>query len=237
MYYINTLPLIPLRASDSEQSELGSQILYGEQIEILETKEKWLYVKNMTDGYEGWISKNMVDKKTFTEKPKDITCFSILNSPTTTLVNENGEKLLLTGGSLISETNSSIVSKENKNIIKLATQYLNTPYLWGGKSAFGIDCSGFTQVIFSMVGIKLPRNASQQVELGTVVNFLEEVKEGDLAFFENEEGKIVHVGILINNHKIIHASGFVKMDTIDNQGIISSQTGEYTHKLRVIKRI
>ncbi|MPN27215.1 hypothetical protein SDC9_174643 [bioreactor metagenome] len=123
------------------------------------------------------------------------------------------------------------------NILKIATMYLNAPYLWGGKSLLGIDCSGLVQVVFSICGIQLPRDASQQVEKGDLVNFLGEAQQGDLAFFDNEAGNITHVGILLDATRIIHASGWVKIEKIDNHGIISSQTGEYTHKLKVIKRL
>ena len=122
-------------------------------------------------------------------------------------------------------------------ILKIANMYLNAPYLWGGKSLLGIDCSGLVQVVFSICGLQLPRDASQQVEKGDFVNFLGEAQQGDLAFFDNEAGSIIHVGILLDATQIIHASGWVKIESIDSNGIISSQTGEYTHKLRVIKRL
>ncbi len=125
----------------------------------------------------------------------------------------------------------------NDKVINLVSQYLNAPYLSGGKTIFGMDSSGLVQVIFAMCGIPLPRLASLQVEFGQVIDFLFEVKAGDLAFFENDEGKIIHVGILLNSHQIIHSSGFVKIDIIDSQGIISGHTSEYSHKLRVIKRL
>ncbi|MGC3978948.1 MAG: C40 family peptidase [Paludibacteraceae bacterium] len=256
MYTIITLPLIPLRASADECSELASQLLFGEQVEIIETIDKWLYVRNLSDDYEGWIGNKTVNKKHFTENPIDTSTFASAKPAFLVCFKTSSvEKIILPGGSLLPKiTNDQfellgeiyqlaqfepVYSKKDPAslVIELAAQYFNAPYLWGGKSIFGIDCSGLVQTIFSMIGKKLPRDASQQVEFGEVVDFLSEVKTGDLAFFENEEGKIIHVGMLVNTHQIIHASGYVKKEIIDAQGIISSQTGEYTHKLRVIKRI
>jgi len=145
--------------------------------------------------------------------------------------------------------NNQIAQTENTNevvpallpfntdtIHEVASKYIDVPYLWGGKSILGIDCSGFAQQVYKHFGITLPRDAYQQVELGEVVGFLQEVQCGDLAFFDNEEGKITHVGMMLNIHEIIHASGKVRIDKIDHQGIIHAETGARTHQLRIIKR-
>jgi cell wall-associated NlpC family hydrolase len=139
--------------------------------------------------------------------------------------------------SLIEPFSLPEVNVEAYKIPQLAAQFLNSPYLWGGKSIMGIDCSGLTQIAFAMGGYQLPRDASQQVEAGYVVDFLTEALPGDLAFFENNEGHIIHVGILLDSSRIIHASGKVRIDIIDSQGIKQTPNGVYTHKLRVIKRI
>ena len=111
------------------------------------------------------------------------------------------------------------------------------PYLWGGRSPFGIDCSGFMQSVYACIGVKLKRDAYQQAEMGSTIAFLQETKAGDLAFFDNEEGKITHVGMMLDNHTIIHASGKVRVDTIDSYGILNADDHQYSHTLRIIKRI
>ena len=123
------------------------------------------------------------------------------------------------------------------NLEYVYQEYLDTPYLWGGKSAFGIDCSGFVQQVYKMFGIKLLRDAYLQAEQGVPVQNLAQSKLGDLAFFKNENGRIVHVGMLLENHKIVHASGNVRIDIIDENGIINSETGKRTHQLSLIKRM
>lgn len=134
-----------------------------------------------------------------------------------------------------------VLPDENKvtraKIVSTGFNYLNSPYLWGGRSFFGIDCSGFTQITFKLNGFKLPRDASQQANLGTPLSFVEEAQAGDLAFFDNEEGKIIHVGIILDDHKIIHASGKVRVDKLDHYGIFNVDTKKYSHHLRVIKKV
>jgi gamma-D-glutamyl-L-lysine dipeptidyl-peptidase len=131
---------------------------------------------------------------------------------------------------------SAVESFTAENIRAAAMQYLDVPYIWGGKSKNGIDCSGFCQQVFKQFGIQLPRDAYQQAAYGEVVGFLLEVQTGDLAFFDNEEGKITHVGLMLGPDEIIHASGKVRIDKIDQQGIINAETGVRTHQLRLIKR-
>ncbi len=251
------LPLVPLRESDSERSEMISQLLFGEKVQILETRERWLKVCNLSDQYIGWIDRKMLKNLSFEDENQlsKSSVFRIKVALSICKKTTSNETMFLPGGSLLFESKhneylmfdddikvdeSDITINEQstgENILHIARQYLNAPYLWGGKSILGIDCSGLVQVVFSICGMQMQRDASQQVENGKVIDFISEVQAGDLAFFENEEGKIIHVGILLNSHQIIHASGCVKIDQIDSQGIISSLTGEYTHQLRVIKGI
>lgn len=254
---IVTLPLVPLRESDSERSEMISQLLFGELMEIREVRERWLFVCNLSDNYSGWVDRKMI-KILETEELQLLTkshSFRISTPLSVCKKTTSNETMFLPGGSILSAftENECVIGDENfkvdesdifisneinaEQIISLSKQYLNAPYLWGGKSVMGIDCSGLVQVVFSICGIQLPRDASQQIEKGKVVDFLSESTAGDLAFFENAEGKIIHVGILLNPTQIIHASGWVKIENIDVHGITSEITGEYTHKLKVIKRI
>lgn len=250
------LPLVPVRAVNMETSEMTTQLLYGELVEIIEMQGNWIYVRNVADNYKGWVDLKMI-------KQIDDETFVYLDNLNSTIVRvpfiecvdeESKEKFLLPGGSKLYDSNQIKTINDSKtftyssegvhpaaeligsDILRVAMQYLNSPYLWGGKSVLGIDCSGFTQVVFSICGFILPRDADMQATEGIVVDFLEEVKAGDLAFFGNDDGEILHVGIMISSSQIIHASGWVKIEGVDTHGIISSITGEYTHKLRVIKR-
>lgn len=251
------LSLVPLRTSNSETSEMCSQLLFGEVVEVIEVQDRWLNIRNLSDNYTGWADRKMIrilsanDEKRITESSKHYVHvpLSICN------ITASGQKMFLAGGSILYNLNEGECTVANETyrinlsdvslpvdvngilLIDIAKQYLNSPYLWGGKSVLGIDCSGLVQLVFAIGGIRLPRDASQQVECGRSIDFLSESKPGDLAFFENAEGKIIHVGILLNSHQIIHASGWVKIENIDSHGIISIKTGEYTHRLRVVKRI
>ncbi len=261
MFGINLNSVLPLRNEAREQSEMTTQILFGEHFAILQEEEKFFLVRNFRDGYEGWASKRMVTpvSREFAERLAKQES-AITNRPTTQCFIEScNENITLTGGSVlpfydsekgivelcgkqfyIAPEHVNLPSEKNfsgNELLSVAFMYLNTPYLWGGKNALGIDCSGFVQVVFSICGKRLPRNASQQVNEGLPVNFLSEAHCGDLAFFENDEGNIIHVGILANNSQIIHASGRVKIENIDTQGIISEDGSGYSHQLRMIKRI
>lgn len=249
------LSVVPCRADHSDKSEMVTQLLFGETIKIYnELKNGWTQIKTAYDNYECWIDRKQyieISEETF-KKINDATAYaSDLIHP---IRSDNTVFPILIGSNLpsINSNNFEIEGKsyfydgdvidnpQQKNrtqLIENAYSFLNAPYLWGGKSIFGIDCSGFTQLVYKLNGIKIPRDASQQAEKGQTLSFIEEAQPGDLAFFDNEEGNIIHVGILLENNNIIHASGMVRIDKIDHQGIFNPTINNYTHRLRIIKKL
>jgi hypothetical protein len=234
----------PLRKEPSHKSEIVTQLLFLESTAVLEEHGDFVKLRCTYDGYEGWCQLGQLEIVNYLE-PNAGWYLRAINNVS---MNQNTiwvsiatpwfkKPLYLNNYIAIcanEESNGNLQFNE-ENILALTAKYLGTPYLWGGKSIFGIDCSGFSQQVFKMMGIYLPRDAYQQAELGNNIGFLEEASCGDLAFFDDENGKIIHVGILLNSHSIIHASGYVKIDKIDSMGIISSLTNKRTHKLRLIK--
>ena len=253
------LSLVPVRKEPAHSSELVTQLLFGEVFSYGKNEGNFVAIKNAGDDYIGWlhhkqylsISKNSFEKL---KNPKNFFVSAEMQSAMKD-VNENiifpipagsripkgrAGRFVLEGHSFqyYGEASGKIPLKEiRKKIITTALQFLRTPYLWGGKSEMGIDCSGFTQVVYSINGIFLPRDAYQQAELGNTRDFVEQSLPGDLAFFHNENGKITHVGIVLENQKIIHASGMVRIDDLDLKGIKTVNTENYSHFLRSINNI
>lgn len=241
------LSLVPVRASASDKSEMVTQLLFGDVFEILEQTKKWVQIKNAFDNYVGWIDKKQylnVDSKRFNVlKSQLLICSTDLveyvQSPKNQLIP------VIIGSSLQSlsdldyryDAAMSNGKIRRDKIVPTALLYLNAPYVWGGRSPFGIDCSGFTQMVYKICGIALKRDSSQQAMQGENLSFIEEAQPGDLAFFDNEEGDIIHVGIMMKNNYIIHAHGQVRIDRLDHTGIFNAETKSYSHKLRVIKHI
>jgi hypothetical protein len=253
---INIHTLIAVRSNPSERAELVTQLLFGETFAIDEVTGNWARITNNADNYEGWIDKKLITYLTEDEfNYWNLTPHFITVDPFATImatepniikhlvagshlpINNHIKSFSISGINYNFPTNIEVFEEKRKNPTAIAKQFLNAPYLWGGKSILGIDCSGLVQLTYSIAGINLPRDASKQIVLGEAINFTNEVKPGDLAFFDNEMGDIVHVGLMINTHEIIHASGFVRIDPIDHQGIFNHETKKYSHKLRIIKRI
>lgn len=239
--------LIPVREKASETAEMITQLLFGETYDLIEINKNWVHIKNHTDQQKGWIDKkSVVDIRQADIQKLQSTEKIILNKPIVFANTQTGKIPLVAGSTFyknhkdsfsFGDTNYSLTHKHTHlNWEETLKQFLNAPYLWGGKTLLGIDCSGFSQVIFKTKGINLPRNASQQAEIGEEIKQLEKVKIGDLAFFQNQKEKITHVGIIIDNQTIIHASALVRIDYIDCEGIYIKKTKSYSHKLKVIKR-
>jgi hypothetical protein len=247
-YAICIVPVAHVRLIPDHRAEMMNQLLFGESIKVISVDaEGWMASETVADGYKGYCRMNQ---------------FVILEQPIEEIFEYSGDwvaeimlndqKLMIPFGSNLSLLNASIPGYtfsfngnifnakrtivSDKIIMDIASMFLNTAYLWGGKSVFGIDCSGYAQSVFKMLHIAIPRDANMQAEKGDPVGFLQEARCGDLAFFDDDKGDIVHVGILINDHQIIHASGNVRVDAIDHEGIINSHTKKRTHHLRIIKR-
>ena len=245
---ICTVPVSPMRAEPAHQHEIVSQLLFGEAVELLEEGSKgWLRVKCRYDDYEGWVTKTHL-----IETPYESFFNSNIAGNWVNTIIQNGQPMQLPFGAMVPETNNLTTPPfqwdftgvtriqpqpfSADRFIAIATTFLNTAYMWGGRSVFGIDCSGFAQQVYKYFNMPIPRDAYLQAALGVPLGFLQEAKLGDLAFFDEPDGRITHVGILLNDHEIIHASGKVRIDAIDSQGIISGDTGIRTHQLRIIKR-
>ncbi len=236
-YGICKLSVVPMRKEASHESELVSELLFNDIYEIIDENDEWVMVRCLFDSYEGWVRKLQhleIDEKEYNECLKKDKY--IITSPITYYNN----KVLSFGSKIFEERDNTILLRkkfDSRIMVESAIKLLDTPYRWGGKSVMGIDCSAFVQLCAKVAGFKLPRDASQQVNHGVTVNFISEARSGDLAFFENENRRITHVGILLSNDKIIHASGKVRIDTFDQTGIFNKETNRHTHVLSVIKRL
>ncbi|WP_273567506.1 C40 family peptidase [Maribacter halichondriae] len=247
-YGICALSIVPIRSATDHSSEMVSQILYGEHFKILVQRKSWSQIRMALDGCEGWVSNEQIFTITEQEyqeieKSENKKCVSDLVSYIET---ENNILIPIVLGATINtvtilkhtyEGYSTFSESSKSNLINTALLYLNAPYLWGGRTPFGLDCSGFTQMVYKINGYNLLRKAGEQATQGTALSFIEESEVGDLAFFDNSEGTIDHVGIIMGDNYIIHVYGKVRIDRLDHTGIFNTELGNYTHKLRVIKKI
>lgn len=245
------VPLCALRKAPAHEAEMTSQLLFGETASIEErVGNLWYRVRASHDGYEGWCQQSHIVQVEMVSSP-----VSLLTAGWHNTILYNGSPMQVPYGSSLTgfeqgkahwgndtleftgaTWDPALATKDAASISTLAQNFINTAYLWGGRSVFGVDCSGFTQTVFRFLDMALPRDAHQQATMGTTIDFLQQVRCGDLAFFDDENGRIIHVGLLLNETEIIHAAGKVRVDKIDNAGIVHAQTGAHTHRLRIIKR-
>lgn len=259
-YAVVSVPAAPVRRKPDHRKEMVNQLLFGERVRVLKSRGVlWVKVKSLHDDYEGWmtttllqevnkketqggipwVAADLLNKITVNDKTMYIPAGASLpffNNQPDDMPKEDGKL-----GNWLFQYTASFIKRDEQRpdaalLEKLVMPWLNAPYLWGGRTPLGVDCSGFTQVIYKMMGIDLPRDAWQQAQEGEPVKKISEAKAGDLAFFNNKED-IVHVGILLGNDRIIHASGKVKIDNIDKKGVIDAATGKRILSLGAVRRI
>jgi len=250
------LSVVPVRTESADAAEMCTQLLFGELVVVTEDWNNWLKIRISSDSYEGWVDHkqiHIIEETEFVRMTKESVQFT--KDLVGVLQEDKGSLQPVLFGSAIRNIvnnsfnccgkiftyNGELSLPEKRPVAQLiledAMLLINSPYLWGGKSPFGIDCSGFTQVVFKVNGVELLRDAAQQASQGETISLIDEAEPCDLAFFDNEEGKIVHVGLMISKNEIIHASGKVRRDQIDHHGIFNVDLQKYTHNLRIIKRL
>jgi hypothetical protein len=242
---------VPLRSGPSHKTEMLSQVLFGEKYSVIDKAGKWIKVETLFDKYVGWVD---MDHLQHTEDV-DNTTGKILNKSLLCYKNDKTKIVLEAGCEVFNpdfqnkqfyigknryttsdDFNSGFVTP-NGSFSDTALKFINSPYIWGGRIPSGIDCSGLTQLVYKIHGIPIQRNSWQQAESGRIIDFINETEQGDLVFFDNDRGKISHVGMIFSKGLVIHASGRVRIDSIDHQGIFKPEIHSYSHKLRTIRRI
>lgn len=247
--------VIPIRNAPQEQSEMISQLLFGEYYKIEEITEKWLKITTLFDHYTGWIDHKYFEEADL-QKGMDNQMHPVLYSKIAEIETPDGSLQLIPAGSSLPYYNpvycefmigkqkfrirplfGEILLPSSQKIFETANQFINIPYLWGGRSVFGFDCSGFIQTVHKIHGVCLQRDTSQQLSAGQLISTWKDAVAGDLAFLCNDEGKINHVGMVLSDNKIIHCSGWVRVDRLDEKGIFNQERGVYTHRLKEVRRI
>jgi hypothetical protein len=257
---ICALSAIPVRAEPTDRAELVTELLFGECYTVLQTQGNWLRIEAAADHYLGWIdfkqhrpvSDAYFKAWSTQDHPRVLDVVQMVSSATTRQPITLGCRLpffdgmtlkvgddnpLFFNGTATSLAHANQPERKLALLRKMGQQFMQAPYVWGGKSLFGIDCSGLMQTLFGLIGVQLPRDAKQQIALGEPVDFVTQAKAGDLAFFDNADGAIVHVGLVQDEGMILHASGEVRLDPLDHHGIFNRERQKYSHKLRLIKRL
>ncbi|MDO4782366.1 MAG: C40 family peptidase [Capnocytophaga felis] len=244
-YGICHLSVVPIRVEPSDVAEMTTQLLFGDLLQVIEKQEEWSFIRMIFDGTEGWVLNSQfieISDKEYRKALKKkiryahnfVTKLSIKNSENSFLQIPKGADFT---HNFLLKVGIRNQKPKHSGVVATALEYLNAPYLWGGKTPFGIDASGLVQMVYKLNGISLLREVSQQATQGELVSFIEETIPGDLAFFDDDEGNIIHVGILLGNNQIIHSYGKVRIDKLDHIGIFNSEIRNYTHKLRLMRRI
>ncbi len=240
---------IPVRKEPRERAEMVTQVLFGEFVDVLDDEGKWVFIRCRNDQYEGWIDKICIDTTDTSPEGRYIVVKEntrIINTTTGSAITipigasipatDNG-KFTLAGNNFMADQTDGFCEPGSIALEEVFRGVVSIPYLWGGRCGFGFDCSGLTQFLCRVAGSEIPRDATEQSAIGKTLSFLNEARPGDLAFFDNTEGLIHHVGMITGDNQIVHASGMVRIDKIDQQGIYNEKLGRYTHKLRVMKRV
>jgi gamma-D-glutamyl-L-lysine dipeptidyl-peptidase len=255
-YGICLLAYAPLRAEPEHRSEMVSQLIFGEVFRVLKTRNDWYFVQMHQDLYQGWVAASqisMLKEKEYERLVSEPQYISSSHVSHITNVSKDEHILISAGsslpfmhrdGGLFCGQSFSFAGHYHRpsgdfvpaDFQRFARLFLHTPYLWGGRSVFGMDCSGFVQLVYKMCGLSIPRDAAMQASTGETIHLIHEARTGDLMFFDNQEDVITHVGLMLDKGIIIHAHGKVRLDLIDHQGIFNRDLKKYTHKLRIIKR-
>lgn len=242
---------VPLRSGPSHKSEMLSQVLFGEKYTVADKSGNWIKIETLFDNYKGWVDTDHLQHTIDKEDTEGI----VLNKSLLCFKNDKTKIVLEAGCEIFnpdyknkqfaiglnryttSDDFSADYTSSACSLADTALKFINSPYIWGGRIPSGIDCSGFTQLVYKVNGDPIPRDSWQQAETGRNIDFIDEAEPGDLVFFDNDRGKISHVGMILSKGLVIHASGRVRIDSIDHQGIYKPETAKYSHHLRTIRRI